>query len=262
VVLAAGLGTRMRQPDGEAVLDAAQTAAADRGWKALMPIGGRPFLDYVLSGLADVGVEDVVIVYGPSTRAIPDHYARTPPERVRLEVCEQAEPRGSADALLAAERLAGGGEFLALNSDNLYPAGAYRGLLALGGPGLPVFESGTLVARSNFTQRRIASFAVLEVSPAGELAGIVEKPPASESGRDDALLSMNLWRLPPAIFDACRSVAPSPRGERELPRAVGDAIAAGMRLATFPCDEGVLDLSTRRDVAEVERRLAGLEARP
>ena len=73
---------------------------------------------------------------------------------------------------------------------------------------------------------------------------------------------MNLWRLPPAIFEACRRVAPSVRGERELPRAVGDAIAGGMRLATFRCEDGVLDLSTRRDVAEVERRLAGVEARP
>jgi hypothetical protein len=44
VVLARGLGTRMRQPAPDARLDAAQTAAADAGMKALIPIG-RPFLD-------------------------------------------------------------------------------------------------------------------------------------------------------------------------------------------------------------------------
>jgi glucose-1-phosphate thymidylyltransferase len=255
----------MRQPDGEAVLDAAQAAAADRGWKAMMPIGGRPFLDYVVSDLADAGVGEVVLVVGPSTtRAIRDHYAASPPRRVRLDFREQAEPRGSGDALLAAEDLAGDGEFLALNSDNRYPASAYRGLVELGRPGLPVFESGALVARSNFTDHRIASFAVLRVSGDGSLEGIVEKPgPSAAADAGGSLLSMNLWRFTPAIFESCRRVAPSPRGERELPRAVADAIArAGMRFATFRCDDGVLDLSTRRDVAEVERRLRSVEARP
>jgi dTDP-glucose pyrophosphorylase len=263
VVLAAGLGTRMRQPDGEAVLDAAQAAAADRGWKAMMPIGGRPFLDYVLSDLADAGVGEAVVVVGPSTtREIRDHYAASPPRRLRLEFREQAVPRGSGDALLAAEDLAGDGEFLALNSDNRYPASAYRGLVELGRPGLPVFESRELVEKSNFTESRIAGFAVLRVSADGTLEGIVERPgPSAEAG--GSLLSMNLWRFAPAIFESCRRVAPSPRRERELPRAVGDAIArAGMLLATFRCDDGVLDLSTRRDVAEVERRLRGVEARP
>jgi glucose-1-phosphate thymidylyltransferase len=254
----------MRQPDGAAVLDASQAAAADRGWKAMMPIGGRPFLDYVLSDLADAGAGQVIVVVGPSTtREIRGHYAASPPRRLRLEFREQAEPRGSADALLAAEDLAGDGEFLALNSDNRYPASAYRGLIELGRPGLPVFESAALVAQSNFSELRIASFAVLRVSGDGSLEGIVEKPGPSAEAEKDSLLSMNLWRFTPAIFESCRRVAPSQRGERELPRAVGDAIArAGMRLATFRCDDGVLDLSTRRDVAEVERRLRGVEARP
>ena len=54
VVLARGLGKRMRAADATAVLDPAQAAAADAGMKAMIPIGaaGHPFLDYVLSGLA------------------------------------------------------------------------------------------------------------------------------------------------------------------------------------------------------------------
>jgi hypothetical protein len=35
-----------------------------------------------------------------------------------------------------------------------------------------------------------------------------------------------------------------------------------MRFATFRCDEGVLDLSARSDVAAVAGRLRGVEARP
>ncbi len=32
----------------------------------------------------------------------------------------------------------------------------------------------------------------------------------------------------------------------------------GLRFRAVPCDEGVLDLSTRADVASVERALAGI----
>ena len=56
VILARGLGTRMRETDGDAELTAEQTAVAESGVKAMMPID-RPFLDYVLSELAEHGFE-------------------------------------------------------------------------------------------------------------------------------------------------------------------------------------------------------------
>jgi hypothetical protein len=41
VILARGLGTRMRRSDASARLDAAQSQVADEGLKAMIPIG-RP----------------------------------------------------------------------------------------------------------------------------------------------------------------------------------------------------------------------------
>ena len=54
VILARGLGTRMRKSDADAALDAKQAAAAETGIKALIPID-RPFLDYVLHVIAQAG---------------------------------------------------------------------------------------------------------------------------------------------------------------------------------------------------------------
>ena len=55
----------------------------------------------------------------------------------------------------------------------------------------------------------------------------------------------------------------SPRAERELPQAVGWAIAnLGERFQTVPCAEGVVDLSTLADVASVEAALRGAAPRP
>ncbi|HXU44846.1 MAG TPA: NTP transferase domain-containing protein, partial [Thermoanaerobaculia bacterium] len=70
VVLAAGRGSRMRRPDGGARLDPTQAAAADAGAKGMVPIATRPFLDYVLSALADAGLSRICFVVRPGEDAI------------------------------------------------------------------------------------------------------------------------------------------------------------------------------------------------
>ena len=66
---------------------------------------------------------------------------------------------------------------------------------------------------------------------------------------------MNCWRFDARIFAACRDVAPSPRGELELPQAVMLAVERGVRFRAIPARGPVLDLSRRADTAEVARRL-------
>ena len=58
LVLARGLGSRMRAEDPGVQLTPEQEKAASAGLKALIPIAGRPFLDYVLASLADAGIRD------------------------------------------------------------------------------------------------------------------------------------------------------------------------------------------------------------
>ena len=76
VVLARGLGSRMRRNEAAAGIDGRQAAMADAGIKAMIPIG-RPFLDYVLSAAADAGYRHVCLVIGPEHNAIREYYGRS-----------------------------------------------------------------------------------------------------------------------------------------------------------------------------------------
>ncbi len=87
VVLAAGLGTRMKSALP----------------KVLHPLCGRPMLAYVLDAWADARGEDAhagdaksIVVYSPATEAIRDVLAD------RAEFALQDEPRGTGDAVRAA----------------------------------------------------------------------------------------------------------------------------------------------------------------
>lgn len=265
VVLARGLGQRLREADAEAVLDNEQRRAAEAGSKALMPIAGRPFLDHLLSALADAGLTRVAVVVAPDHAAFTRYYRqKCPPSRVALDFVVQDEPRGTADAVRAAESWSAGEPFVALNGDNLYPPSVLRQLAGLDEPGLAVFAPGDLVRAGNIPGERVQAFAVAVVDRDGYLTELLEKPPAGRLAevRAPSGISMNGWRFDSRIFRWCRDVPLSPRGEQELTAAVGLAMRNGMRFLAVPSTGAVLDLSRRADTMELSRRLAGVAVKP
>ena len=272
VLLARGLGSRMKQ-EGDAPLTPDQAAAAAAGAKGMMPIpstslgagGTRPFLDYVLSALADAGCTRACLVIAPDHAAVREYYEGAGrPSRLAIDYAVQPLADGTARAVQSAQRFTGRDPFLVLNSDNLYPAAVLRTLAGLDGPGLPVYEVDSLVRDSGFPRDRVMGFAAIDVNESGRLMRIFEKPGRDyfEAAGSRALVSMNVWRFDERIFDACRDVPLSARGEYELPEAVGVAVSKGVVFQTFRASGAVLDLSRRSDVALVNARLAGVEPRP
>ena len=267
VILAAGLGTRMRREAEQGpALSAEQRAAAASGAKAMMPLGARPFLDYVLSALADAGITEVVLVIGPQQHQLREYFTTVaPPERVRGCFAVQQEPRGTADAVLAARGVVEDAPFLVLNSDNYYPVRAYSDLAALGASGLIAFEAETLVHEGGIEPERVLRYALVDATDDGWLRAIKEKPDADDplARRAERWVSMNVWSFTPVIFDACERVRPSARGELEIQEAVTIAMRdLGERFRVLQMRAGVLDLSSRADVALVAARLAGVVPRP
>ena len=80
VVLAAGLGTRMKSATP----------------KELHPVCGRPMIEYVLDAASGATGSRPVVVYSPATEAVRDAVA------LRADATLQGEPRGTGDALAAA----------------------------------------------------------------------------------------------------------------------------------------------------------------
>jgi dTDP-glucose pyrophosphorylase len=246
----------MQRGVDEAGLAPEQRVAAALGLKALIPFHGHPFLSWVLTTLADAGITNVCLVTGGDDHPVRRHYSKLETARIRIEFAEQTEPRGSAQALLAAEPVVAGNDFVLINADNDYPVPAIDALRRLDGPGLIGFRAAGLL-RANVTAERLKAYALLDVSPDGMLRRIHEKPAAAVFA-DDALISMTCWRFDHRIFKACRSVGLSERGEYELPDAVNGAIRAlDVQFRVVAMDAPVLDLSRPEDVAAIGTLLSG-----
>jgi UDP-N-acetylglucosamine diphosphorylase / glucose-1-phosphate thymidylyltransferase / UDP-N-acetylgalactosamine diphosphorylase / glucosamine-1-phosphate N-acetyltransferase / galactosamine-1-phosphate N-acetyltransferase len=258
VILARGLGTRMRAGVDAVTLSESQATQARRGLKGMIPDRhGRPFLAHVLSALADGGIRDVCLVVAPEHTAITEYLAAHPPRRVRVALAVQPEPVGTANAVLAAADWLAGRDTLVLNADNLYPVDAIRALVTLDGPGTIAFDRDALIRESNIDAGRIRAFALLDVDDDGWLRGLVEKPSDAQLAvvRDPSLVSMNLWRIDARTLDACRTVERSVRGEYELPEAIVHALQLGQRFRVRRLAAGVLDLSSPTDIAAVATAL-------
>ncbi len=260
-ILARGLGTRMRQVDPTARIDDAQVAVAETGMKGMIPLR-RPFLEYIISALADAGITGVVLVLGPEHDAARAHFTRdVASARVRIRFATQERPIGTANAVVAAAHTIGDEPFLVVNADNYYPVDALGALAADASAGTIAFDRDALVRDGNIDAERVRSFAVLDVSDDALLRGIIEKPGDALDLTSPAArwVGMNCWAVTPALVDACARVPMSSRGEYELPEAVALAIREGVPVRAVRMSAAVLDLSTRGDIASVTARLADVD---
>jgi glucose-1-phosphate thymidylyltransferase len=248
----------MRKADPDAALPDEQQRAADAGIKGMIPIG-RPFLDYVLGALADAGFRRVCLIIGPEHDAVRTHYSEeAPPRRISIDFAIQEKPLGTADAVLAAEEFARGEPFIVLNSDNYYPVEVLSRLRVARPPALIGFARSALIAAGNVAPGQVGRFGALETDESGRLVSIT--PRSGLPAHGEVYASMNCWLFDSRIFDACRRVPVSPRGELELPRAVQMAIDnSEIEFTVIPMASAVLDMTTRDDIATVQARLGGMQ---
>ena len=102
VVLAAGRGERLRSELP----------------KPIFPICGRAMASHVLHALADAGVRRAVVVVPPDDRGrLIEHRLREDAPDLTLSFAVQQEPRGTADAVLAAKKQVRTTQLLVVNGD-------------------------------------------------------------------------------------------------------------------------------------------------
>jgi N-acetyl-alpha-D-muramate 1-phosphate uridylyltransferase len=106
MVLAAGLGTRMRP-----VTDAMP--------KPLVPVAGKPLLDHVLDKLADAGVDDAVVNVHYFAEQIEQHLMGRRAPRITISD-ERSQLLNTGGGVCAALPLLGTAPFFLLNSDTLW----------------------------------------------------------------------------------------------------------------------------------------------
>jgi glucose-1-phosphate thymidylyltransferase len=229
LVPAAGRGTRLRP-------------LTDDRPKALVEVGDRPLVEHVLEAL-EPHVDSYVVVIGYRGEELRDAiggtYAGKP-----VSYVEQPDARGLADAVHRAESLVGG-PFLQLNGDNVL-----RGNVGEVESIHRETDADATLLVEEVTPERARRGGVLAFE-AGEVVDIVEKPEDPPS----RVATTGCFAFSPGIFEACRAIDRSERGEFELPDAIRWLLERGGTVETVRLDGWRVNVNAPADIERAEAQL-------
>ena len=217
VLLAAGRGSRLR-PHTDTVP------------KPLLPIDGRPTLDFVLAAVANAGFSRVILVTHYLEQQIFDYVGDGSTWGLEAAFAHQPQMLGTGHALqcaIDAQPDWFDAPFLMSATDYIL-APAFLSDLAEFYEQQGRVEIVTSLKKLTIEQlvgRSSIRFAEPELAPHSAITEIVEKPAAGEA---PSPFSANLiYILPPQLVPLLAHVTPSPRGEYELQQAVNRLIVEG-----------------------------------
>lgn len=183
VILAAGLGTRLRPH-------------TLRTPKPLLPVQGRPILDWTLAALPPA-IRRVVVVVNYLAEQIED-YLRQQTHFRDWQTVRQENPKGTGDAFRCCKAHLRSERCLVLNGDDLYGAADLRALTS--------FPAAILVQKVE--NPRLWGIALLK--PDGTVERLVEKPDMD----GPALGNLGGYVFPQEVLEM--DLPLSPRGEYEI----------------------------------------------
>jgi bifunctional UDP-N-acetylglucosamine pyrophosphorylase/glucosamine-1-phosphate N-acetyltransferase len=183
IIMAAGLGTRLRP----------HTLTTP---KPLLPVQGRPILDWSLGALPPV-VERVLVVVNYLAEQI-EAYLGTQKHFAQWETVRQQVPRGTGDAVRTCKECLRSEKVLVVNGDDLYGAADLAKLASC--------PAGVLCHPVNEPRK----YGIAFLKADGALEKLVEKPdlPGPLPANTGAYL------FPRSVFE--RELKLSPRGEYEV----------------------------------------------
>ncbi|MFO0824751.1 MAG: nucleotidyltransferase family protein [Gemmataceae bacterium] len=194
IILAAGKGTRLR-PHTNTIP------------KPLLPVQGRPILDWIIGALPPV--DRLVVVVNYLAEQI-EEYLGTQSHVKNWVTVKQAEPRGTGDALMSCKGTVTADRVMVLNGDDL-----------IGRADLSALADVPMGILTHQVQQP-KDYGIVFRNPDGTLREIVEKP---EGLTPPQLANIGGYLFPKDVFDLTLPL--SPRGEYEITDAVAQLAARG-----------------------------------
>jgi NDP-sugar pyrophosphorylase family protein len=227
LVLAGGLGTRLRPVLGNTP-------------KLLAPIGGHPFLSYLLAWLANFGARRVVLALGHGAAAVQEFLQDFRDPALAITAVVEPHPLGTAGAVRLARARLRTDPVLVMNGDTLAAADLCEFLAFHRSAG----AAGTVLCT---TAGNTGRYGKVMTDENARIRGFIEKDVASQ---ERAIVNSGVYLFSPILLDTIADM-PGPSLERD----VFGRLPAGS-LAAFGGEFDFVDIGTPETLATAANVLA------
>lgn len=228
MILAAGEGTRLRP-------------LTSTRPKPMLPIAGKPILEWNLNALCDAGIDRAYIIVGYMGQTIQEYFGKEY-NGVKLEYIVQDEQLGTGHAVsMAGKRV--GGEFIVLNGDVYVTADTVTEFIET------FKKSGSSVCMAVVEVDDPAGYGIVEVS-GGSAKSLIEKPDKPKSN----LVNAGLYIFTDSVFKVLASIGKSERGEIELTDAVKKYITEN-DVSVYTIDGDWIDIGVPWDLLSANEKV-------
>lgn len=173
--------------------------------KHLIPLAGKPMLQHAIEKLVDAGITEIIININPGDTEIRDAFGTGEQFGATLHYLEQeGGPKGIAHVVKCAEPLIGNEQFIFYLGDNII-----LGELTRFVDRFTAEQPDVMLALAKVQNPQRFGVPIIEN---GRIVKVLEKPKDPPCD----LAVTGIYLLSPKIFEAVKSIAPSPRGEYEL----------------------------------------------
>lgn len=173
--------------------------------KPLLPVGGRPLLEWMLIRVKEARVEDVLLVTNYLEDTIKDYFKDGSSMDLNISYARQEEMLGTANAFQVAENWVGDQEFLGLYGDHFLSEGTLKRLVEAHTPG-----EVTVSALHLDDVHQLGAFGL----DGDIITKVVEKPPKGTEPSKYA--NVGIYVYPSKVFEYIKKTQKSSRGEYEI----------------------------------------------
>jgi dTDP-glucose pyrophosphorylase len=238
LVLAAGRGSRLGP----------QT---DDSNKCMLPLFGKPLVQYSLENARRAGVEEIVVVVGYHAEQVINGFG-IDFQGIRVQYVIQDEARGLVHAIETAQPAIGRSDFMLFLADEILWHPNHAAMVK-------AFEEQQLFAICGVvteTQHEEIrkTYALIQNEQTQQIYRLIEKPRHPQNnirGTGNCIFRKEIFDYVPL------TPINQNRGEKELPDLIQCAIDDGESVRSFDIGEGYVNINTPEDIAIAEQEQAG-----
>ena len=235
VILAAGRGKRMRELTHEVP-------------KPMVEVRGKPILRYIVDGLRDAGITEILVVVGYRQEVVREHFRDGSAFGVKITYVEQVTQDGTGKVVELAKEFCGSEPFVLSYGDILVDPSSYVPLTRPGDA-----EMMLTVRYAEDTSKGGAVY----LNNAFELVDIQEKQ--SRNQASTPWYNAGIYTFKPAIFSYVACLQKSPRGEYELTDAIRAIARDGKKVQAVEIKGYWTDIRDPEALAEAIEEPPGLQ---